>query len=211
MSSTRSTSPNRRPNVRAEPNNNAEAWASHVEDPWDPLILTLDGGGIRGYSSLLILKRLMHEVAFWERKLEGEEMLDGAQPRQFVEEELRPCHYFDYMYGTSTGGLIATMLGRLRMTVPQCLELYREVGNDLFGHKRSIIPLTTKYHHGPLEKAVQRIVAKYCPVHADCDGLDWHPWDVTAPQEGSLEDSVVESPDRICQTYVNPTSCPAGT
>lgn len=28
------------------------------------------------------------------------------------------------MYGTSTGGLIATMLGRLRMSADQCLEAY---------------------------------------------------------------------------------------
>lgn len=34
-------------------------WARGVGDPWDPCILTCDGGGIRGYSSLLILKALM--------------------------------------------------------------------------------------------------------------------------------------------------------
>jgi len=197
MLSTRSASPNRHAS-----DDTGETWTQHIEDPWDPFILTLDGGGIRGYSSLLILVRLMHEVAIWEQKLEADEIEDPAQRRKFVEDELRPCHYFDYMYGTSTGGLIAMMLGRLRMTVSQCLELYREVGNDLFGHKRSIIPLTTKYHHGPLEKAVQRIVAKHCPIHTDCDGLDWHPWDTTIPEEGTLEDLFVEPTERICQTYV---------
>ena len=80
-----------------------------------------DGGGIRGYSSLLILQRLMHEVAECEKRLQKEDGLIGTQ-REFKEDELLPCHYFDYMYGTSTGGLISVMLGRLRMTVPQCLE-----------------------------------------------------------------------------------------
>ncbi|KAK5704107.1 hypothetical protein LTR97_003120 [Elasticomyces elasticus] len=66
------------------------------------------------------------------------------------------------MFGTSTGGLIATILGRLRMTVTEGLELYQKVGDDLFGKRRSNIPLRTKYHHEPLEKAVQDIVGARC-------------------------------------------------
>ncbi|KAK5277135.1 hypothetical protein LTR16_010193, partial [Cryomyces antarcticus] len=116
------------------------------------------GGGIRGYSSLLILQALMHEVYLWERRLDGTDPIPNSTWRTLTEDELQPCHYFDFMYGTSTGGLIATMLGRLRMTVRDCLTIYRQVGEDLFGHKRNVVPLATKYHHKPLEKAVQNIV-----------------------------------------------------
>lgn len=71
-----------------------------------PRILALDGGGVRGLSSLLIVRRLMHEV---QRIMITEENTtdDGKLPR--------PCEYFDLICGTSTGGLIAIMLGRLRM------------------------------------------------------------------------------------------------
>jgi hypothetical protein len=71
-----------------------------------PRILALDGGGVRGLSSLLIVRRLMHEV---QRIMitEGNTTDDGKLPR--------PCEYFDLICGTSTGGLIAIMLGRLRM------------------------------------------------------------------------------------------------
>ncbi|KAL1310761.1 hypothetical protein AAFC00_001013 [Neodothiora populina] len=62
------------------------------------------------------------------------------------------------MYGTSTGGLIAVMLGRLRMRIEECLQAYQMVGDRLFGHRRSVIPMATKYKHEPLEKAVQEIV-----------------------------------------------------
>lgn len=81
---------------------NGSAWAREVKDPWDPAILTLDGGGIRGYSSLLIIQRLMREVAKWENKLEAEAHGD----KTFDEHNLLPCHYFDYMFvphGYETG------------------------------------------------------------------------------------------------------------
>src|SRR5271169_1081722 len=64
-----------------------------------PRILSLDGGGVRGLSSLLILQQLMEEIG--RRKRAADTPL--------------PCEYFDLIGGTSTGGLIAIMLGRLRM------------------------------------------------------------------------------------------------
>ncbi|KAH8175178.1 patatin-like phospholipase domain-containing protein [Sarocladium implicatum] len=47
-------------------------------------LLALDGGGIRGVSSLLILQRLM-------------EAIDSGSPP-------KPCDIFDMIGGTSTGG-----------------------------------------------------------------------------------------------------------
>jgi patatin-like phospholipase/acyl hydrolase len=67
-----------------------------------PRILALDGGGVRGLSSLLILEKLMQEI----QRLKGESSDD---------EPPLPCEYFDLICGASTGGLIAIMLGRLRM------------------------------------------------------------------------------------------------
>src|SRR5256885_11707467 len=58
-------------------------------------ILTLDGGGVRGLSSLIILKRLMKHV--------NEQMglpQDGLTPRDL----------FSLVAGTSTGGLIALIV-----------------------------------------------------------------------------------------------------
>ncbi|KAF2730101.1 FabD/lysophospholipase-like protein [Polyplosphaeria fusca] len=188
-------------------------WSKTVneENAWEDLILTLDGGGIRGYASLLILKRLMHEIAVCEKRLQDEEgPVPGSSRTTFEENDLLPCHYFDYMYGTSTGGLISVMLARLRMTVPQCLEIYREVGNDLFGSRRNTLPLATKYHHKPLERAVQRIVKQYCKHHnhsaAECNGQDFHPWDAEDTKAGDTtaethSSSSTDGPtERICQS-----------
>lgn len=246
-----------------------------VDDPWHPCILTLDGGGIRGYSSLLLLKALMQEISKWEAYYDNNKTIDirsdsptshfsreeqagaGAargragktvmettdhhpeHPQHRVEtdvpltqtiaandveprlssgrneapdgsdlyddpsissktsvssdDDLLPCHYFDFMYGTSTGGLIATILGRLRMSVPEALELYRKVGDDLFGVRRSRVPLRTKYYHEPLEKAVREVVKSRCKVHSDCDGNDLHPWEFD-------QDTFDVDQPRVCQS-----------
>ena len=188
-----------------------KSWATTVNDPWHPLILSLDGGGIRGYSSLLILKKLMSEVAQLENKFEAMER-PRAERRSFKEDDLLPCHYFDFMYGTSTGGLIATMLGRLRMSVRVCLDTYSHVGNELFGRKRSSIPLATKYECEPLERAVQRIIQEHCPIPShrrnsdgdsmECDGLDWHPWhlDEDGNEPSELEHWHKDTTNRLCQS-----------
>lgn len=63
-------------------------------------MLSIDGGGIRGYSSLLILQKLMEEISIREMAMKEESEND----EDFAPGKLLPCHYFDYMYGTSTGG-----------------------------------------------------------------------------------------------------------
>lgn len=67
-----------------------------------PRVLSLDGGGVRGLSSLLILREIMEEIG---RRTESAETP-------------RPSQYFDLIGGTGTGGIIAIMLGRLGMVCP---------------------------------------------------------------------------------------------
>ncbi|XP_006461642.1 hypothetical protein AGABI2DRAFT_151295 [Agaricus bisporus var. bisporus H97] len=98
---------------------------SSAEGP--PLrLLALDGGGIRGLSELLILKEVMHKLMFEEnekRKKDGEKPL-SALPK--------PCDYFDLIGGTSTGGIIALMLGRLRMDVDTAIKNYDDLSKQVF-------------------------------------------------------------------------------
>lgn len=77
-------------------------------------ILCLDGGGVRGLASLMIVKNLMD--------------LLGTQRGG----RLEPWQEFDMIGGTSTGGLIAIMLGRLRMSVDDCIDAYTKLSEKIF-------------------------------------------------------------------------------
>ena len=63
--------------------------------------------------------------------------------------------------------ILAIMLGRLRMSPTECIRAYRELVSDVFGHPRLFhlrkkIPLPrNKFHHGRLEKAVQKVVRDF--------------------------------------------------
>jgi patatin-like phospholipase/acyl hydrolase len=81
-------------------------------------LLSFDGGGVRGLSSLLILQRIMHV-------LDKKAGLGGEQPP-------RPCEYFDIIAGTSTGGLIAIMLGTLRMSIGDAIKSYMDFAPKIF-------------------------------------------------------------------------------
>jgi patatin-like phospholipase/acyl hydrolase len=82
-------------------------------------VLSLDGGGVKGYTSLLILKRIFRTL----------------QTEANLAQEPKPCDVFDLIVGTSTGGLIAVMLGRLHMSIDECIDHYEKVGIEVFGKK----------------------------------------------------------------------------
>ncbi|KAF8071588.1 acyl transferase/acyl hydrolase/lysophospholipase [Lyophyllum atratum] len=75
-------------------------------------LASFDGGGVRGISSLYILKAIMAKLS--------------SDP------DAKPCQYFDMIAGTSTGGLIAIMLGRLQMTIPECIQAYMTLAQQTF-------------------------------------------------------------------------------
>lgn len=75
-------------------------------------ILSLDGGGVKGHTSLLILKDIVRTI-----------MIEYCLPQEPL-----PCEVFDLITGASTGGLIAIMIGRLRMSIDKCLREYEAIG-----------------------------------------------------------------------------------
>jgi len=84
-------------------------------------ILTLDGGGVRGLSSLLILREVVERLQH-----------KRASSTDVPSMPLRPCDVFDLIVGTGTGGISALFLGRLHMTVDQAIEEYLRMARTVF-------------------------------------------------------------------------------
>ncbi|KAH9203476.1 acyl transferase/acyl hydrolase/lysophospholipase [Leptodontidium sp. 2 PMI_412] len=93
-------------------------------------LLSLDGGGVRGLSTLYILKSIMDQL--------NDKRKTASLPL------VKPCEVFDLIGGTSTGGLIAIMLGRLEMDVDKCIEAYTKLAEAVFSQKKSHLPFNLK-------------------------------------------------------------------
>ncbi|KAH7118983.1 acyl transferase/acyl hydrolase/lysophospholipase [Dendryphion nanum] len=129
---------------------------SNVEaNPHAPLrLLSLDGGGVRGLSSLMVLDDLMETIAIEEKRL-------GRRPKN-DQTPLKPCDYFDLIGGTSTGGIIAILLSRLQLDCKQCIGIYSKLAEEIFKHDKSIklfgmkLPTgTSRFSGAVLEKAIK--------------------------------------------------------
>ncbi|KAI0546941.1 acyl transferase/acyl hydrolase/lysophospholipase [Xylaria curta] len=140
-------------------------------DPWDPIVLSLDGGGVKGLSSLYILREIMRQI----KRLDEVDVEDNRLEPNSDQQLPLPCHYFDFMIGTSTGGLIAIMLGRLRMGVNECIQQYLIFSNAIFRPPRR--RLIQHYSRRKLQEAAKTVVKKFCPNHqnnrADCNGDEY--------------------------------------
>jgi hypothetical protein len=109
-----------------------------------------DGGGVRGYSMIIILQELMHRTYV---------EIEGKAPRR--DQIPKPCDHFDLIVGTGTGGLIALMLGRLRLDLEQCKELYVRMTRRVFETDKTIagIPYrSTLFKASMLEQAIKEAV-----------------------------------------------------
>jgi hypothetical protein len=73
------------------------------------MLLSLDHGPTRALSSLFILKEMMERISL-ERGLEI---------------MIEPWQVFDLIGGVGTGGVVAIMLGRLRIKLLECIALSR--------------------------------------------------------------------------------------
>ncbi|KAL7274214.1 hypothetical protein RUND412_002890 [Rhizina undulata] len=153
-----STTEERTRRRRSEPPQGSEneTTRAHVDPPVGKKrklrILSLDGGGIRGYSTLLILEELMHQIYVRTH--------NGRAPKS-PDDLPRPCDYFDLIGGNGTGGLIALMLGRLRMNIEACKEYYHELTRYVFITDKTLMGIPygkTLFKASRLEEAIRYVV-----------------------------------------------------
>lgn len=116
-------------------------------------VLSLDGGGVRGLYSALLLQGLATRFAANQRLPSAESFDIGAQ--------------FDLIVGTSTGAILATALAA-GVPLKRVIELYRQKAGDIFtnpagaGGRAAIWAVknarTAANDAGPLKSALQDVL-----------------------------------------------------
>jgi uncharacterized protein len=108
-----------------------------MSQPGPKKILACDGGGIRGLISVEILARLEADL---RKQLERPDLVLGD--------------YFDFICGTSTGGIIATCLSS-GMSMDQIRDFYVINGSSMFERAKWFMKLHQKYEAEPLALLLQ--------------------------------------------------------
>ncbi|KAK4448340.1 acyl transferase/acyl hydrolase/lysophospholipase [Podospora aff. communis PSN243] len=146
------------------------------EQPWR--ILSLDGGGVRGLAELLILERIFNTM----ETIVANEL--GGAARPFL-----PSDFFDLIGGTSTGGLIALLLGRLRMSVPEAVANFRSLSQHIFPASKgnwfskrvALATAKTYYDASVLEAEIRKLLQR---------------------RTGDPETRMIEEDDPACRVFV---------
>ena len=110
---------------------------ARIEREGPKKLLAIDGGGIRGVLALEVLQRI-------------EDLLKAKSGRA----DFRLADYFDYIAGTSTGGIIAAGLS-IGMSVKEILDFYQEAGAQMFVKANLLRRLRYKFENEPLAAEAQ--------------------------------------------------------
>ncbi|KAF4634386.1 hypothetical protein G7Y89_g3723 [Cudoniella acicularis] len=116
-------------------------------------VVAFDGGGIRGYGSLLILKRLMERIARAEQRADSD-----------VASSFYPLT------------LIRILLSRFRIYVDDSLEAYRSLGGHVFGKPRPFALQGMLWHSFKSTFAISKDFSKTSVISYRSDGSSKTPY-----------------------------------
>jgi hypothetical protein len=112
-------------------------------------LLAIDGGGIRGLLSLGVLQGI-------------ESLLKAQSDRA----DFRLADYFDYIAGTSTGGIIAAGLSA-GMLVSEIMDFYQEAGAQMFVKANLLQRLRYQYKDEPLAQKLREVFGETTTLGAE--------------------------------------------
>jgi hypothetical protein len=113
-------------------------------------MLSLDGGGIRGVLTIEVLIEMENQL----RQALG------------AGDDFRLCDFFDYIGGTSTGGIIAASLAR-GLSAKEVLNFYLEIGPKMFEKPWLLRRLKYKYECEPLAEQLKFVYGEPTTLHPE--------------------------------------------
>jgi uncharacterized protein len=131
-----------KPRVYGEsPGGQAMSLIARIEREGSKKLLAIDGGGIRGVLALEVLQKI-------------EDLLKAKSGRA----DFCLADYFDYIAGTSTGGIIAAGLS-IGMPVKDILAFYQEAGAQMFVKANLLRRLRYEFKSEPLAAKLREVFA----------------------------------------------------
>jgi uncharacterized protein len=112
---------------------------ARIEQEGAKKLLAIDGGGIRGVLALEVLQKI-------------EDLLKSKSGRA----DFTLADYFDYIAGTSTGGIIAAGLS-IGMPVKDILGFYQDAGGQMFVKANLLRRLRYKFEDEPLAAQLKKV------------------------------------------------------
>lgn len=147
---------------------------------------------------LILLREFMHKT-YEEIHTQSDRDPDIDEPDQNRNVEPKPCDYFDLIAGTGTGGLIAIMLGRLRMDLVRCMEVYVKMTQKVFETDKTIagIPYrSTLFKASKLEDAIRECVADFEDETSHHSPISGRKPPMSPGRSGSMHSTISGAPKR---------------
>ncbi|KAF2659067.1 FabD/lysophospholipase-like protein [Lophiostoma macrostomum CBS 122681] len=123
----------------------------HASTRENKILLSLDGDGVRGLSTVLLVESFVNAVC--------------SKLGRCVD----PYQIFDLIGGVSTTGFFAVMIGRMRMRAHSAREAYLGLSEEIFQDKRDFFQTQDPHKPAPpqppissLERSTQELVSKVC-------------------------------------------------
>ena len=143
----------------------------------------------------IILQELMHRTFV--------EINNRAPERHEIP---KPCDHFDLIVGTGTGGLIAIMLGRLRLDIDTCKDVYVRMTKVVFESDKTFagIPLkSTLFKASKLEHAIQECVREHTIFEDEGNDSLANAQDIRSPSSPSVPGSPVNAASHVQRSTSN--------
>lgn len=144
----------------------------------------------------IIIQEIMHRT-FVET--------EGRAPKRH--EIPKPADHFDLIVGTGTGGLIALMLGRLRLDLETCKELYVRMTRMVFETDKTIFGIpthSTLFKASMLEEAIKEAVREH--TLSEEEGNDGTTSEVFSPLSTHSQYSHSRSDSRVPKRHASNAS-----
>lgn len=138
---------------------------------------------------LILVQELMHRTYV---------EIHGEAPKRH--ETPKPCDHFDLIVGTGTGGLIAIMLGRLRLDLETCKSVYVRMTRRVFETDKTFagIPFkSTLFKASKLEEAIRDCVREHTIFDDEGNDNLAMAQDITTPASPHTPASAWSGPDGI--------------